>query len=132
MLLELLKNDARAPPYPQDMGAAKDSIREVLAENTRTLMKRRGWTQEKLAAKAQISQTHVGNVLRQAVDPSTAIISGLGRAFGIPTWLLLVPGLPPEILDSGEVPALLQTYLDAASQPLSTLIGQRAARRGGT
>lgn len=129
MLLELLQNDAEAPPYAREMGAAKDSIREVLAENTRTLMKRRGWTQEKLAAKANISQTHVGNVLRQAVDPTTAILGGLSRAFGLPSWLLLVPRLPPEILDSGEVPALLQTYLDAASQPLSTLIAQRAARK---
>lgn len=129
MLLNFPKNTAKPTPYDLEMASASDSIREVLAQNTRTLMKRRGWGQEKLGAKAGFSQTHVGNVLRQAVEPTTAIISGLAKAFDLPAWLLLVPNLPPEILDSKEVPALLQTYLDEAAQPLSTLVARRAARK---
>ncbi|HLA60932.1 MAG TPA: helix-turn-helix transcriptional regulator [Nitrospiraceae bacterium] len=112
--------------------AAKDSIREVLATNTRALMERRGWTQAKVAAKASLSQTHVGNVLRQEVAPTTVVITGLGKAFDLPGWLLLVPELPIEILDSKEVPDLLQTYLEAAAKPLSTLIAQRHATRKAT
>jgi hypothetical protein len=76
-----------------------------------------------------MSQTHVGNVLRQEVDPTTAVLTGLSTAFGVPSWLLLVPGLTPEILDSKEVPNLLQTYLEATVKPLSTLIAERAARK---
>lgn len=129
MLLDGTKNDARAPPYPFDMGTADDSIREVLATNTRTLMERRGWKQIQLAAKSGISQTHIGNVLRREVEPTSKIIAGLARAFGVPAYLLLVPGLPPEILDSREVPNLLQSYLEAAAQPLSAVIARRHARK---
>lgn len=129
MLLDTTKNDARALPYPLDMGAADDSIREVLATNTRTLMERRGWKQTQLAAKAGISQTHIGNVLRQEVEPTSKIISGLAKAFGIQAYQLLIPGLPPDILDSREVPNLLQSYLEAAAQPLSTVIARRHAKK---
>lgn len=129
MLLESIKNSAGQPPYPFPMAAAKDSIRDVLSTNVRNLMKRRRWTQVQLAGKSGISQTHIGNVLRKEVDASTAILAGLGKAFELPDWLLLVPGLPPEILDSKEIPDLLRTYLEAAAQPLSTLIAQRAARK---
>lgn len=128
MLLVDAKNDARAPPYPFEM-AAKDSIREVLATNTRALMKRRGWTQAQVAHKAGLSQTHVGNVLRQEVAPTTVVITGLGKAFNLPGWLLLIPEVPIEILDSKEVPALLQTYLEASAKPLSTLVAERHAAR---
>lgn len=129
MLLNFPKNTATPTPYDSGMASASDSIREVLAQNTRTLMKRRGWGQEKLGAKAGISQTHVGNVLRQTVEPTTVIISGLAQAFELPAWLLLVPDLPPEILDSKEVPTLLKTYLEESAQPLSTLVARRAARK---
>jgi len=93
------------------MGTAKESIKEVLANNTRALMVRRGWNQEQLGKRAGISQTHVGNVLRKEVEPTTTIIAGLANAFGLPEYLLLMPGLPVELLDSNEIPALLQTWL---------------------
>jgi transcriptional regulator with XRE-family HTH domain len=113
MLLNGTQNAARPPPYPVLMAAAKDSIKEVLAANTRALMDRRGWKQERLAKAAGLSQTHVGNVLRKEVEPTTAVIAALAKAFEIPHWLLLVPNLPIELLDSNEVPALLQTWLAA-------------------
>lgn len=129
MLLNGLQNAARRLPYPRRMVTAKESIREVLAANTRALMKRRGWTQTQVASKAGLSQTHVGNVLRREVDPTTAVLAGLGKAFGLPSWLLLVPELPIEVLDSQEVPALVKSYLEAAAKPLSTLVAQRHASR---
>ena len=111
MLLGVTKEAARAPPYPLDMGAAKESIKEVLAKNTRALMTRRGWNQVQLGKRAGISQTHIGNVLRQEVEPTTTIIAGLAKAFNLPEYMLLMPGLPVELLDSNEIPALLQTWL---------------------
>ena len=113
MLLEGTQNTAKPAPYPFGMGAAKESLKDVLATNTRALMKRRGWNQEKLGEKAGISQTHVGNVLRKEVEPTTAIISALSRAFGVQEWVLLYPNLPVELLDSNELPALIQTWLAA-------------------
>jgi len=111
MLLSDAKNNARPSPYPQDMGTAKQSIRQVLAENVAKLKARRDWTQAQIASRGGLSQTHVGNVLRAEVNPTTEILEGLSRAFGIPEWLLLVPNLPVELLDSNEVPAMLQTWL---------------------
>lgn len=128
MLLGSVHDGAGSSPYPLGM-SAKTSIREVLATNLRALMKRRGWTQEQLGKKAGISQTHVGNVLRKEVDPTTAMIAGFSRAFDIPEWLLLVPQLPVEILDSPEVPNLIKTYLEAAAKPLSAVIAERAAHQ---
>jgi len=113
MLLNDVKNPAKPSPYPFSMGTAKQSIRQVLAANVSALKARRDWTQQQIAARGGISQTHVGNVLRAAVNPTTEILEGLSRAFGIPEWMLLVPNLPVEILDSNEVPALLQTWLAA-------------------
>jgi len=95
------------------MGTAKQSIRQVLAANVAALKARRDWTQQQIASRGGISQTHVGNVLRAEVNPTTEILEGLSRAFGVPEWLLLVPNLPAELLDSNEVPALIQTWLTA-------------------
>ena len=115
-------------PYAHLMAAARDSIREVLATNVRALMKRRGWNQEQLGKKAGISQTHVGNILRRQVSPTGTMISGLAKAFNMPEWVLLAPA-PVEVLDSPELPRLLETYLEAAKKPLATVIAERAARQ---
>lgn len=96
--------------YAFPMQSARTQSRAIVAANVRALMERRGWTQEQVAAKAGISQTHVGNVLRQDTDCRTAILEALGKAFGVPAWLLLVPGLKPEVLDSPEIPLLLERY----------------------
>lgn len=113
MLLGDAQKAARPPPYPFPMATAKESIKDVLAKNTRALMERRGWGQVELGKKAGISQTHVGNVLRKEVEPTTTIIEGLAKAFNLPGYVLLMPGLPVELLDSNEIPALLQTWLSA-------------------
>jgi transcriptional regulator with XRE-family HTH domain len=93
------------------MGVAKEPIKEILAKNTRALMERRGWGQVELGKRAGISQTHVGNILRKEVEPTTTMIAGLAKAFGLKEYLLLIPDLPVELLDSNEIPALVQTWL---------------------
>jgi transcriptional regulator with XRE-family HTH domain len=84
--------------------------REILAGNTRTLMDRRSWNQTKLATKAQVSQRHISNILGKKVDATIAMTDALGAAFGIPGWLLLVPNLPDDLLDSPELPAMVERY----------------------
>lgn len=73
-------------------------------------MERRDWNQTKLAGKAQISQRHISNILGKNVDATIAILEALGSAFGIPGWLLLIPNLPAELLDSPEIPAMVERY----------------------
>jgi transcriptional regulator with XRE-family HTH domain len=96
------------------MPTPKESPNDILVANVRALMKRRGWGQEKLGAEAGISQTHVGNILRKEVQPTTQMIAGLAKAFNLKeAYLLFVPNLPVELLDSNELPALIQTWLAA-------------------
>lgn len=128
MLLDNLPNNAKTSPYPQWM-AAKDSIRDVLSDNVKGLMRHRGWKQTKVAEKGGIAQRTVSNVLNKTNDPSTEVIEALGRAFGVPGWTLLIPQVPTEILDSKELSNLVTTYLEAAAKPLSTVIAERALPR---
>jgi transcriptional regulator with XRE-family HTH domain len=103
-------NNSGHPPYRSGMGAKK-AIRAVLAANLTALMTRREWTQKQLEAKSGISQRHISSLRRETADCTTEILDALGAAFGIPGWLLLVPDLPVDILDSPELPLLVERYV---------------------
>lgn len=106
-------NNSSRPPYRFPM-AGKKAIRAVLAANLIALMAKRGWTQQQLEAKSGISQRHISSLRRETADCTTEIIDSLGAAFGIPGWLLLVPDIPIEVLDSPEVPLLVERYIRGA------------------
>lgn len=129
MLLGDLQKTDSGPPYACPMSAASDSIQDVFVANVKRLMERRGWRQEKLAGKSGISQSHIGNLLRKQHAPTSGVIEAVADAFGLPGWLLLVPELPVEILDSKDLPNLLTEYLQAAKKPLTAIVAERAAAR---
>jgi len=106
-------NNSRPPPYAGEM-TAKKAIRAVLATNLIALMGKRGWTQQQLEAKSGVSQRHISSLRRETADCTTEVLDSLGSAFGIPGWLLLVPGLPVEVLDSPELPMLVERYVRGA------------------
>jgi transcriptional regulator with XRE-family HTH domain len=109
------KNAVSGPLYAarQQMRATKKAAdRSVLAANLKMLMERRDWTQRQLAEKAGMSQTHVGNLIRGDHDASLSVVKILADAFGIPPWLLLVPGLRADILDSPEIPSIVARYAE--------------------
>ncbi len=124
MFLSTSPNSARPPPYAYRV-TAKDSIRDVLAANVLALMERRGWKQTRVAKEGGIAQRTVSNVINKTNDPGTEVIEALGRAFRVPGWTLLIPNVPIKVLDSQELPNLVDTYLEAAEKPLSTVIAQR-------
>lgn len=115
MLLTDTTNTARASLYAGAMISAKKSMAAVFAANVKTLMERRKLNQVQLAAKAGVSQRHISNVLRQIHEPSTEIIEKLAAAFGLPGWLLMVPNLPPDLLDSTELLSVVERYAAHAS-----------------
>jgi transcriptional regulator with XRE-family HTH domain len=92
------------------MISAKKSMAAVFAANVKTLMERRKLNQVQLGAKAGVSQRHISNVLRQVHGPSTDIIEKIASAFGLPGWLLMIPNLPPELLDSTELLSVVERY----------------------
>lgn len=91
----------------------RPAVRAVLAANLRALKDRRDWTQTEVANKAHISQRYVSSVLNQEQAPTTEIVDALASAFGLPGWLMLVPDLPVELLDSQDLPLIIKHYLGA-------------------
>lgn len=110
MLVGDSPNTGKRSTYAVRMPTAKESIRKTLAQNIEALRKHRGWTQLQLEAKSGVSQSHISNIVRGENDASTAKIDAIAEAFGIPAWLLLVPELPIEVLDSPEIPHLVDRY----------------------
>jgi len=117
-----LHNHARATPYFGDMRRSRQhETRAVLAKNLRILMERRDWTQTALKEKSGVSQRHISSLLNQQQDCTTEILAGLALAFRLPGWLLLVADLPAELLDSQDIPLLIQRYLKAGPEGRSLL-----------
>jgi transcriptional regulator with XRE-family HTH domain len=122
-----LHNNARRLVHDRNVNEERPSPRKVLADNLRALKDRHGWTQTEIADKADISQRYVSSVLSQEQDPTTEIVDGLAKAFGLPVWLLLVPELSVELLDSQEIPLLVRHFAgaDPDGQSALTKLAQR-------
>jgi transcriptional regulator with XRE-family HTH domain len=116
MLAVKLQNSARDLPYRQGMEEVLFKTRATLKANLLALKDRRGWTQTVLEDKSGVSQRHVSSLLNAQVDPSTEILDKLGVAFGVPGWLLLIPGIPVELLDSQKIPLLIRNYIDGGPE----------------
>lgn len=66
--------------------------REVLATNIKTLMKKAGIrSQTQLARITGISQTQIGNILRQETSSSIDLLVRLANGFSCEPWMLLAP-----------------------------------------
>lgn len=105
----------------------KSPTREVLARNLKILMERRDWKQKRLEKESGVSQRHISSLLNQQQDCTTDKLSLLGDAFKIPPWLLLVPNLPPDILDSKRIRELIDHYVNAGPKGQDFI--DRAAER---
>lgn len=86
----------------------------TLAENVRRLMKPRGDSQQTVADRAGVSQRAVGDLLTYGEghfkNPTLKTLAGLGRAFDLPPWLLLIPGVPVEMIGDPGLPLLIRDY----------------------
>lgn len=109
-------NPSEASPYRYEMGTKRSNIRAVIAINLKALMDKREWTQKMLEKEAGVSQRHISSILRQQTDCTSEILASVAGAFGLPGWLLSIPDLPVEILDSKSIPLLVRRYIDAGSE----------------
>ncbi len=57
--------------------------RQLVGENVRTLRKARGWSQEELGEKADLSYKFIGEIERGTVNPSLDSLSGIASALDI-------------------------------------------------
>jgi transcriptional regulator with XRE-family HTH domain len=114
-------------PYRDGMKSADQKLREVVALNLGRLMERREWSQTELARKTGVSQRHISNMLNSQTGASFETLSAVGRAFGIPGWMLLLDDVPVELLDSQKIPLLVASFRDAGPDGRD-LIEKLAAR----
>lgn len=124
MLHTNLNNSARGLPQYYGMNADPAAVRATVAINLKLLMERRNWTQKELEVKSGVSQRHISSVRNQQQNCSIEILSKLGEAFGIPGWLLLIPGFSSErvqLLDSPQLPKLIDRYLSTDPEGRDTI-----------
>ncbi len=68
-----------------------ESIRKVVGKNIRFYRLSKGFTQESLAEKVDVSSTYIGYLERGQKSPSLELISTISKALGIEPALLLTP-----------------------------------------
>ena len=69
------------------------TVRATLAENVRRCLDEREWSESELARRSGVSQKQVNNIVREQNGCGVEALHELGRALGVPYWLLLMPGL---------------------------------------
>lgn len=95
------------------MGTKLDRMRETLAHNVKVLMDHKGWSQPELARRSGVSQRSISDLLGYKKGSTTTTIDRIAAAFGLDGWVLLVPGLPKELLESGRLSKLVGSYSSA-------------------
>lgn len=65
-------------PFNRRMG-----IRKALSNNLKKLRRRKGWSQETLAAEAGLHRTYVSGVERGDRNPTIEVIAKLAKALGV-------------------------------------------------
>ena len=91
--------------YEVEMPKQMVSIREILALNLKEYRRKRGFTQEKLAEKAQISSNMLRDIEGCRTWVSDKTIIKIARAFDIEVYQLLFPQTEAEKLFPVKIPA---------------------------
>jgi len=65
----------------------------------RLLRAQRGWSQESLAARAELNRSYMGEIERADVMPSLATADKLARALGLPLADLIARAEPPPAME---------------------------------
>jgi len=73
-------------PAPVSEG---EGVGARFGRRVRELREARGWSQERLAGRAELNRSYMGEVERAAVMPSLATAAKLARALDIPLSTLL-------------------------------------------
>jgi transcriptional regulator with XRE-family HTH domain len=68
-------------------------VRATLAANIKACLEHLEWSESELARRSGVSQKQVNNIVRERNGCSVEALHELGRALGVPYWLLLIPNL---------------------------------------
>ncbi|MGH8073682.1 MAG: helix-turn-helix domain-containing protein [Lysobacter sp.] len=89
----------------------------ALAGNLKRLMDHHELSQAQLSKKAGVGQSTLSNLLDSSspleINPRADTIERLADYFGIPSWQLLIPDLPLQLLMNQRLSKLIENYRDA-------------------
>lgn len=66
-----------------------EAVGERFGHVVRKLRESRGWSQQRLAAHAEINRSYMGEVERATAMPSLAIAAKLAQALDLPLWRVI-------------------------------------------
>jgi transcriptional regulator with XRE-family HTH domain len=94
------------------------TLKEIIASNTAYLLLRRNWSRAELGRKAHLSPKSITNLLNpnSPFMPTMETAEGIAKAFGIPVWLLCLPLENKELLESRELPKMLEGYTSLSAE----------------
>lgn len=87
-------------------------IEEVVGDNVRRLRKAAGWSQIKLANRADVSQRVISNIEQGggAGSSSIGILESVSRALGVPTFLMMTDGLSTDKTKIDRMARVMQAF----------------------
>lgn len=89
---------------------ASDLVARRFGRAVRDLRVQRGWSQEALAARAELNRSYMGEIERADVMPSLATADKLARALGLPLSGLIAQSEPlhgaPEPMTGAALPSM--------------------------
>jgi transcriptional regulator with XRE-family HTH domain len=92
---------------------------DVVASNLRRIMDVRFLSHAQLGKKSGVSAKTIGNILRPdpLVSGSTiGNIEKVARALNIEPWVLLIPGIPDELLLTDDLSRVVMCYLQTTDK----------------
>jgi transcriptional regulator with XRE-family HTH domain len=97
-------------------------------ENVQRLMEFAGLNQEELAQKAGIGQSTVsgfcsGNMASER-SPTLRTVEKIAQVFNLPAWLLLIPGIPVELMLDARTRGAIEGYCDGLRHQASRFAEQ--------
>ncbi len=113
MVLELSKDSARAKQYAFSMVTGNVGLPEPtkVARNVAILMRWKGWNQSELARRSGVSQRHISDLLRSLSDCTTELVEQLAKAFGVPSWQIMMDDITEELLTNTDLRIVVETYV---------------------
>ena len=103
-------------PHTASMAMQRE-IALALASNLQRLMDHRGLSQAKLGRESGVGQRTISTLVDPdkvgVSNPRATTLEQLARYFGVPSWQLLIPDLPLELLASTRFTKLIENYRDA-------------------
>lgn len=92
----------------------------TFAKNLQRLMDHHGLSQNELAKRSGVGQRTLSTLLDQKrpleMNPRSTTIQQLAEYFDVPSWILLIPDLPLDLLTDKRLAQLVERYRDSGNQ----------------